>query len=85
MREFAALVERHNTALERADYHAALVCAVIANVNRDPKRTPKAYSAIDFMPTKQHTTPKREEREDLDDLLAFAGSMGAEVKVHRDN
>ncbi len=70
--------------MERADYHAALICAVLANINRDPKRTPRAFTPADFMPTLQ-----REESPDpddhLNDLLALAGSLGAEVIVARDS
>ena len=35
--------------IEREDYHAGLICAVLANINRDPKRT-KVFTPQDFMP-----------------------------------
>lgn len=35
---------------ERQDRRVGRICAVIANVNRDPKRRTKAYSEEDFMP-----------------------------------
>jgi hypothetical protein len=33
------------------DFRAGQICAVIANVNRDPKTMPEAWSASDFMPS----------------------------------
>ena len=35
---------------ERADLRAAVVAAVIANANRDPKQHPQAFTVEDFMP-----------------------------------
>jgi hypothetical protein len=34
----------------RADLRAGVVASVVANANRDPKRTPRAFQATDFMP-----------------------------------
>lgn len=81
-----ALLDRHNIAIERQDYHAALVCMVLANVYRDPKRKPQPYTIDDFMPRRKAekltgVTPPDEDH--LEDLLALAGSLGAEVKVAR--
>lgn len=35
---------------ERGDSRAAMICAMIANVNRDPKKKATPYSVSDFMP-----------------------------------
>ena len=35
---------------ERGDLQAGVVAATVANVNRDPKKQKKPYSAQDFMP-----------------------------------
>ena len=48
--EYVALDKRHKLEQERRDFRAALVCSVLANVNRDPKRKPKPYTPKDFMP-----------------------------------
>ena len=32
------------------DFRAGQICAVIANVNRDPEKRPEAWTAADFMP-----------------------------------
>jgi len=46
--EFNLLCQRHNQYLERMDGHVALICAVIANCFRDPKKKP--FKVEDFMP-----------------------------------
>lgn len=48
--QFNALAEQHAEVERRKDYRAALICSVIAEVNRDRKRRIKAYSPSDFMP-----------------------------------
>lgn len=35
---------------ERADLRSAIIAAVVANANRDPKRRPRPFSPRDFMP-----------------------------------
>lgn len=78
-------MERRNADVERADYHAALICAVLANINRDPKRTPRAFTSADFMPQPQRPEAEASDPDDhLNDLLALAGSLGAEVVVQHD-
>lgn len=47
----------------RADLRSGMISAVIANVNRDPKRRAQPFSAADFMPY-----VKAEERADAEDL-----------------
>lgn len=59
LREFFYLMKRHNAEQERRDLRAALICSVIANVNRDPKKG-KSYQPKDFMPKKrQQQTPEQ--------------------------
>ena len=50
--QFDALTKRYNYEQEWLDYRAALICAVIANVNRNPKKH-KAFQPKDFMPRRQ--------------------------------
>lgn len=40
------------------DYRAALICSIIAEVNRNPKKRSKAFTPKDFM-------PKREAKKEL--------------------
>jgi hypothetical protein len=48
--EFNALADTYRDALEREDRHFGLICAVMANINRDPKKP--AYQVEDFIPQK---------------------------------
>jgi len=52
--EYEALLKRRELEFERQNYHAALVCSVIANVFRDKKQ--RAFKPADFMPSQK---PKR--------------------------
>jgi len=52
--QFDALIKRYNHDQEREDYRAGLICAVIANAHRDPKKRRKAFKPKDFMPKKQN-------------------------------
>jgi len=33
-----------------------MICAILANVNRNPKKHPRAYKVEDFMPGKRQST-----------------------------
>jgi len=50
--------------LERSDYQAALICCVLANINRDKKKKPTPYKVDDFMPKvveeKKKQTPEEQ-------------------------
>lgn len=48
--QWAALVQRWQWRERRADARAALVAAVIANVNRDPDERPEPFELDDFTP-----------------------------------
>lgn len=61
------------------DYRAALICAVLANIHRNPKRRHKAFVPQDFMPDKG----KRKEQtpdEMLEVAKAISGGMGDPVE-----
>jgi hypothetical protein len=46
--EVDALLKRQAILLERQDFHAGLICAVLANVHRT--KTSKTFKPRDFMP-----------------------------------
>jgi hypothetical protein len=46
-------MQRRQAQLERADWGAALVCSVIANVHRDPKKRQRPYAPDDFLPRRR--------------------------------
>lgn len=80
LRQFDALVRCNMMQQERLDYRAALVCSVIANVNRDPKKRPRPFTPRDFMTTAKMQKSRTERQTWEQQLktvevlnLAFAG------------
>jgi hypothetical protein len=53
------MIKRHTASYEREASHAALICAVLANINRDPKTKRDPWSPADFMPTQKAAKPKQ--------------------------
>lgn len=57
-------MERYSASIEHEDFHAGLICSVLANINRDPK-SGKAYSPSDFMPGHQETKTQKQTPTDM--------------------
>ena len=57
--QFDALVRRYKDEQRRLDYRSAMICSILAEINRDRKRRTKPFSPEDFMP--------KEEAEERDD------------------
>ena len=60
---------------ERADLRMAILAAVIANANRDPKQRKQPYEPKDFMP--QFDQPQDTETEPWEQQLALAHMITA--------
>ena len=91
MRELVALADRFKERLEREDWRMGMVAAVIANVNRNPRKRPRAYKPQDFMPATQKPRPVQQRpgfTPQMNEMMAWAMSMGAVTVVrpkHHDN
>ena len=48
--QFDALLRRYIEEQKKLDGRAALICTVLANINRNPKKRSKAFTVEDFMP-----------------------------------
>lgn len=48
--------------VSRADFHAGLIAATVANSVRDPKERPRAWTPSDFIPDWQETEENQEEK-----------------------
>ena len=48
--QFDALVRQHIEEQKKLDSRTALICTVLANINRNPKKKSKAFTVEDFMP-----------------------------------
>ena len=78
LREFDALMQRHNDVQERTDARVALLCTVVVNMLRDPKKPAVKLSA--FMPQKQRPPQTPEEMVLIAKLLTLAHGGTIEVK-----
>jgi hypothetical protein len=52
--EYDALMRRRNLDREWQDFHAGLICSVLANVNRNPQTKPEPFTPQDFMTQRRH-------------------------------
>lgn len=50
MAQFDALLRQYIEEQKKLDSRTALICAVLANINRNPKKKSKAFNVEDFMP-----------------------------------
>jgi hypothetical protein len=76
-----SLTRRYGEEKEWADFRVGLICSVIANVNRDPKKKSKAYQPQDFMPRGKKYPKKQTPEEFLTNLrLMNAAYGGREVE-----
>lgn len=79
LRQFNLLVGRYNISIERQYYQSALICAVLCNINRDPKKG-KTFSPADFMPTKE--AKKQSPQDMLSKIKLWQALFEAKEKRH---
>ena len=70
-----ALREAHEARERRADARFALVCAVLANCHRDPKRRSRPYQVEDFMPGGDRPTTQAEFDAKLKNFVTWAKTI----------
>lgn len=70
--EWMALEVLSPSGESRADLRMAIIASTIANVNRDPKKRPKPYSAREFMPFIEQDEPKPVDQKVLAERLLAA-------------
>ena len=72
--EFHVLLKRHQEAEERAFYQTAIICSVIANVNRGKNK--KAYKPEDFMPKKRDNRSMIEKAGAINEMFGGTDTRG---------
>lgn len=50
MAQYNALAERYKEDQKKLNYRAAMICSILAEIYRDRKKRPKAFTPNDFMP-----------------------------------
>lgn len=76
--QFNSLAKLYASEQETLNYRVALVCSVIAEVNRDKKKRSKPYTPSDFMPKKKKMKLTGEQM--MDQIKAVNIALGGEVK-----
>lgn len=78
--QFNALAERHADEQEAFNYRAALVCSIIAEVNRNPKKRHRPYTPSDFMPKKKKAKVQLTGEQMKKQLAMINIALGGETK-----
>ncbi len=76
MAQFNALVARYKEAEDWLNYRAGLICSVIANVNRDPKKKPEPFTPSDFMPQTKKVTKEMSQDDLLEQMRLWNAAAG---------
>lgn len=74
--EWERMVKGYLAREERADYRAGLICAVLANINRDEKKRSKPYEPADFMPQPSKPTAPQTPEQMLKIVEFWNASLG---------
>lgn len=73
-----ALIKAYNAGQRSQDYRTGLICALLANIHRDPKKS-KAYKPEDFMPNPRKAPEKMSDEKMLSQLKLMNASLGGET------
>lgn len=76
--QFNSLAERFASEQEVLNYRGAMICAVIAEVNRDRKKRSKPYTPNFFMPKKEKGKLTGEQI--MNQIEVINMTLGGEVK-----
>lgn len=80
--ELTALIDRHKENQEWQNWRAALICSILANIYRDPKKKSQPFTPEDFMPGHEKKAQSREQM--LANIKLLHATFGGkfEVKEH---
>jgi len=87
-KEFSAMAEEYSKTIdelmmleELADWRMGMICAIIANANRNPKKKSTPFQPTDFMPKKPQPKKEMTAQEMLEVLKTTTTMLGGEVKI----
>jgi hypothetical protein len=78
--QFLALARRYAADQERQDYRTGLICSLIANIHRNPKKRSQPFSPDDFMPGK-HNKPIQTPGQKLHTVKLLNAAFGGDEVV----
>ena len=73
-----ALIKQNNLSERARNWRAALICSVLANIYRNPKKKVNPFEPEDFMPNPKKVSRKMSEQEMLTQLELMNASFGGE-------
>jgi len=78
--QFNALAKRYDEQQERQDYRAALICTVLAEINRDRKKRPRPFKPEDFMPKRGRKQKPMTDEQMLAQAKIITAALGGKVE-----
>lgn len=76
--QFYSLAKEYASEQEMLNYRGAMICSIIAEVNRDRKKRSKPFTPDDFMPKKRK--PKLTSEQIMNQVKGLNIALGGEVK-----
>ncbi len=76
MAQFNALAKEYANEQDMLNYRGAVICSVIAEVNRDRKKRKKSFTPNDFMPQKK---VELSEDQILDQMIGLNLALGGDT------
>lgn len=70
--EYLALCAIDDWTRNRGDLQAGIICSVLAEINRDPKKKGDPFKASDFMPYERAQSTEEQRQQDLSARLRAA-------------
>jgi len=80
MAQYNALGKRYAEREEWLDYRTGLICSVLANINRDPKKQ-KAFKPQDFMPQRKESK-KQDPQDFLTQMRMWNAALGGTETIN---
>ena len=80
MREYVALLDRHIEIERSRLLGSAMVCSMLANVNRDSEARPEPFTPADFMPWIKQEEPEVEE-DPLEVVKRLNAALGGKMAI----
>ena len=76
--QFYSLAKEYGNEQEMLNYRGAMICSVIAEVNRDRKKRKRPFTPADFMPKKKRREMTDEQM--LEQIMEVNAELGGETE-----
>ena len=83
--QFDVLSQQYIEEQKKLDSRTALICAVLANINRNPKKKSKAFTVEDFMPKYERERQVKSAEEMLETVKLWNTILGGNEAKNKVN